>query len=350
MSKVARRTEPAGGTPAAGAKKPAAAFLLAPREAAMIYPPRVFEALGDLLDLRMGFVAQEQWRLIKPELADVEILLTGWGTPPLDGELLGALPRLRAVFHGAGSIKGIVTEAFWRREIPITSSAAANAIPVAEYAFAHVVLLLKEVFRYARTVRARRDWVGHWPVAGGYGSTVGLVALGSIGRLVTERLRSLDVRVVAFDPTADPLATRQLGVTLVPLTTVFQESDVVSVHAPLLPETTRLVDERLLRSMKPGAALINTSRGAIIDQEALTTVLAERPDLTAVLDVTWPQPPPRTSRLYDLENVIITPHIAGSMSAECGRMGELVLEEVRRFLCGEPLRHRVPESSLSCSA
>ena len=120
------------------------------------------------------------------------------------------------------------------------------------------------------------------------------------------------------------------------LATVFSESDVVSVHTPWLPETVGLMGKEHFACMKPYATLINTSRGAVLREEELIEVLQERPDLTAILDVTWPEPPVQGSPLYTLDNVFLTSHIAGSQNDECHRMARYAIEECERYLAGQP--------------
>ena len=283
----------------------------------------------------------------RPDLLDgVELLVTGWGGPKLDETLLAHATRLRAVFFGAGSVRPVTTPAFWSRGIPIVSAAAANAVPVAEFTVAQVTLALKHAHRFERTVRELGRYPRQWPVPGGYGSTVGILSLGLIGRLVAERLSTFDVRVIASDPHAGDSP----GIELVPIDELFRTADVVTVHTPLLPQTERLVSEELLASMRPGATIVNTARGAVVDEPALVRVLQRRPDLFAVLDVTSPEPPVPGSPLYTLPNVVLTPHIAGSMNGERRRVGELVVDEVIRFVTGQPLRYEVRATELALRA
>jgi phosphoglycerate dehydrogenase-like enzyme len=145
-----------------------------------------------------------------------------------------------------------------------------------------------------------------------YGSTVGLVSLGMVGRLVRERLRPFDLRVVACDPYVTSEEAHVLGVDLIPLEDLFASSEVVSLHAPWLPETEGMIQGSHLASMKRNATLINTSRGAVVREAEMVEILEARPDLWAVLDVTHPEPREPGSRLYDLPNVVLTPHIAGT--------------------------------------
>ncbi len=162
-----------------------------------------------------------------------------------------------------------------------------------------------------------------------------------IGRRVRELLRALSVQVYAYDPYVDPAEAAALGVHLVSLEALFRECDVVSLHAPNIPETRRMLRGHHFNSMKPGACFINTARGALIDEAEMMEALQARTDLTAVLDVTYPEPPLADSLLYTLPNVVLTPHIAGSMDKECYRMADFMIEECERFLSGKPLLYRV---------
>ena len=320
--------------------KPRALFALPASMYEVIYAGHPRERLDQRVDIIGGPMDQEAVAAF-PRLNEVEFLLMGWGSPRLDAELLAALPRLRAVLYGAGSIRAVVSDAFWARGLPICSAAAANAIPVAEYAHAAILLSLKQVWYYERTAQRTRRWPRFIHTAGAYRSTVGLVSLGAIGRLVAERLRTSDLEVVAYDPYASPELASALGVRLVTLAELFQISDVVSLHTPALKETEGLITGSLLRSMKQHATLLNTARGVIIREDELIATLKDRPDLTAVLDITYPEPAVEGSPLYELPNVVLTPHIAGSMGEECKRMGAFMVEELDRFLSGQPLRWRV---------
>jgi phosphoglycerate dehydrogenase-like enzyme len=278
-----------------------------------------------------------------PEVLDgVEVIVSGWGAPVMDDAFLEAAGELRAVFYGAGSVRPFVTEALWERGVRVFSAHSANAVPVSEYALAAILFSLKRGWHFAAAVRERRSFP---PVSAGipgaYGSTVGIVSLGATGRMLRERLAPFDVRVAAHDPYVTEQEASRLGVKLLALDRLFREADVVSLHTPWLPETEGLIRGSHLASMKRGAAFVNTSRGAVVREAEMVSVLQDRPDLTAVLDVTHPEPPEPDSPLYDLPNVVLTPHIAGSQGDECRRMGRLVVEELRRYVAGEPLQHEI---------
>ena len=152
--------------------------------------------------------------------------------------------------------------------------------------------------------------------------------------------------MVAYDPYVTSEEARVLGVDLMSLEDLYASWEVVSLHAPLLPETEGMILGSHLASMKRNAALINTSRGAVVREAEMVEVLEERPDLWAVLDVTNPEPPEPNSRLYDLPNVVLTPHIAGSQGNECRCMGRLVVDELRRYVAGLPLEHEITRAAL----
>ncbi|GAA1362634.1 hydroxyacid dehydrogenase [Streptomyces beijiangensis] len=320
---------------------PTALLVMEENRRSDVYPPALLEEIGRIARWQGPPLTRAQLASDPGVLAGVDVLLTGWGAPVLDAGLLGHAPELRAVLVAAGSVRPLTTPEFWARRIPIVSAAAANAVPVAEYTLAQILLGLKQVHRISREARENRGFPADPQVPGGYGSRVGLFGLGRIGRLVAAHLRHFDVDVLASDPMTDAATAHELGLRLVGTDELFATCDVVSLHAPLLPETEGLVGERLLSRLGEGATLINTARGGLVDEEEAVGVLRRRPDLTAVLDVTHPEPPDPDSPWFTLPNVVLTPHLAGAMGRERARMGELVLAELRRLVHGEPLQHAV---------
>jgi phosphoglycerate dehydrogenase-like enzyme len=283
-------------------------------------------------------------------LGEIEVLVGGWGCNVLDDALLARMPKLRQLAYAAGTVKMTVTPATWRHGVVVSSAAAANAIPVAEFTFAAIVMIAKDVFRMRdrhREVRGQVPVAGTGPAAdvGTRGLRVGVIGASTIGRLVIERLSSLDVEVAVSDPYLTDDDAVALGVARIELGDLFAWADVVSVHAPELPSTRHLVDADCLARMHDGAWLVNTARGSIVDTEALTRECVSG-RLCAFIDTPDPEPLPPDSALYDLPNVVLTPHIAGSLGTEISRMGDLAVDEVRRFLAGEPLRHEVHEHDL----
>lgn len=271
-------------------------------------------------------------------LAQADVIFSGWGMVKLNEDILSTAPNLKVVFYGSGSIRGFVTDQSWARNIMITSAYAANAVPVAEYTLAQILFSLKLGWHYVFTIKETAKYPEKITVPGGYGSTVGIISLGMIGRMVVEHLKSFDLKILAYDPYISPEVGAKLGVTMCSLAHLFQEADVVSLHSPWLPETVGMITSAHLASMKYGATFINTARGAIVNEGEMIEVLRKRSDIYALLDVTYPEPPQPGSPLYTLPNVVLTPHIAGSMSGECRRMGHYMVEELERYLAGKPLK------------
>jgi len=299
------------------------------------FPPALRAEIGQAVEILGGDIDGSAWESRAGDLGRARVILATWGMPVMDGEFLKDARELEAVFYAAGSVKGFVRPEAGGRGIRVCSAWEANAVPVAEF----YPLSLHDALPIS--TRAVRGFARRGRVPGAYGSRVGLVSLGAIGRRVAEKLQGFDLDVVAHDPHVDGGAAAGLGVNLLPLDEIFATSDVVSIHSPWIPETENMINAPLLASMKEGATLINTSRGAVIDEPALCRHLAARPDVTAILDVTHPEPPEPDSPLYRLPNVQLTPHIAGSMDGEIARMGRWMTDELLRFLEGRPLEHEV---------
>jgi phosphoglycerate dehydrogenase-like enzyme len=327
--------------------KPTAVLMGMPAYISQAYPEALCEEIRESVRLVPDAIDGADWKNRTTALADAEVLFATWGMPKLNAEFLAAAPRLKAVFYAAGSVKGFATPESYERGILISSAWQANAVPVAEYALAAILMGLKGFWSGQRSARAGHFSHIHSLVPGIFHSQVGLISLGAIGRLVAGHLAKHEVNILAYDPFITPAAAASLGVSLVSLEEVFCKCHVVSIHTPWLPETENMINAPLLRSMPRGSTLINTSRGAVIQEADLCAVLAERPDLTAVLDVTHPEPPLPESPLRTLENVVLTPHIAGSMGGEIARMGYWMKSELELYLAGKPLQHGVSKDMLA---
>jgi phosphoglycerate dehydrogenase-like enzyme len=302
------------------------------------------------IEHHVDFLAPAQTRQSLVEhpsvLKHADVIFSGWGAPLLDQVFLDAAPKLKAFFHAAGAVGYCVTDAVWDRGVLVTTANAANAVPVAEYTLATILFSLKHGWQLMRLTRERRTFVGRDGAPGAYGSTVGLISLGTMGRAVLTRLAPFDFKVIAYDPYIDAAEAKALGVELVPLAELFKRSDVVSLHSPSLAETQGMITGQHLASMKPGATFINTARGEIVREDEMLNVARQRADLQFVLDVVHAEPPPADSPLYTLANIMLTPHIAGSVGSECRRMGRYMVQELQRYAAGKPLEWLVtPESS-----
>jgi phosphoglycerate dehydrogenase-like enzyme len=279
------------------------------------------------------------------EVDGAEVLLGHWGCPPLDERFLDRMPGLRLFAYAAGTVKEIVTPTVWARGITVTSGAAANAVPVAEYALAAILFANKGVFASRERLRDEGVRIRRPRPVGNVDKRVGIIGASLVGRHLMELLRPFDLEVVVSDPfLSDEEATR-LGVHRVELDELCATSDVVSLHAPNLPSTRHLVGPAHLAVMKDGATFVNTARGAIVDHDALVAELSTG-RISAVLDVTDPEPLPPDHPLRTMPNVFLTPHVAGAQGSELVRLADLAVTEIERFVDGRPPLHPVRESDL----
>lgn len=285
-------------------------------------------------------------------LRHADVLITGWGCPLIDATVLQHAPRLRLVAHAAGTVKGHVSRAVWERGVQVTTAAQANAGPVADYTLAFIILAGKRAFAAAHQLSAAQGGFAKSSLSadvGNYGTTVGIVGASRVGRLVLERLRPFRYEVLLASPELTPRQAAELGATLVPLDELMSRSTIVSLHAPVLEDTRGMIGRAQLAAMPNGATFINTARGALVDHDALRDETASG-RISAILDVTNPEPLPTGDVLYTLPNVILTPHIAGSMGNELSEMGEYAVREVQRFAAGQPLAYPVTIRDLDTAA
>lgn len=271
-------------------------------------------------------------------LATADACITGWGVAQLDADVVAAAPRLGHMAHMGGSVKRFVSGAVWDRGIRVTSAAVTLARDVAETTLGLMIVGRKRIWPLGNHVRdgGWRDssaW-DRWDARELHRSTVGLIGAGNVGRHVIDLLTPFSVTVLVADPYLSDEEAESLGVERVELAELMERSDVVSIHAPDTAQTRHMVGAELLGRLGDGALLINTARGSVIDEAALIDELATG-RIFAFLDVTDPEPPAPDSPLRRLENVVVTPHIAGCID-NCNRMGELAVEEVCRYLAGEP--------------
>lgn len=226
--------------------------------------------------------------------ANVHVVFSGMGSIQYSEELMAAAPHLEAIFYGAGSMKALLSDKVWEQGVTVSTANAVNAIPVAEFTLSQILFTLKDGWTFVRETRANKGKphnVNVHETAGNYKQTVGIISLSQIGRKTIALLKPFDLDIIAYDPYVDQAEAEELGVTLVSLDEIFEQSDVVSLHAPWLPETEQMIKGDHFRKMKDGASFINTARGAIVNESEMLEVLEERTDITAILDVVYPEPP-----------------------------------------------------------
>lgn len=331
------------------AKKPLTAMLMHPVVMEELFRQDHLDTIHRVSNL-VSDTPFRDMEAIAPHLGQIEVLVTSWGCPRIDTDFIDQAPRLKLVAHLAGSVKGFIDDAVWRRGIQVINAVAANAVPVAEYTVAAILFANKQVFRlnqfYLHYKENRAPWNREAPNVGNYNKTVGIIGASHVGQLVIEHLQRFDLKVLLYDPYTTPLDARQSGAHKVGLTELLSQSDVVSVHAPLLPDTKDMLGARELALIPDGATIINTARGAIIDQGALEAELVSG-RLNAVLDTTNPEVLPPNNPLYRLGNVFLTPHIAGSLGDETQRLTDYIVAELDRYSRGMQLRYQVKREHLA---
>ena len=300
-------------------------------------------------------VSKEDILAFPERYRDTRFLFSTWGMPRFEEqEIRSCLPSLRAVFYAAGSVQSFAAP-FLDAGVAVFSARAANAIPVAEYTVAQLLLANKGFFRACRTLHeGAADWASARALSGqytgNYGATVGIIGCGQIGQLVIRQLQGYHLRVLAYDAFLTAEQLHALGAEKVTLEELFAVSDVISNHLANVPATVGMLGGALFGSMKPYATFLNTGRGATVRQDELIATLTARPDLCALLDVADPEPPAPASPLLTLPNVFLTPHISGSQSTECARMGAYMAEEFRAFDAGQATRFAVTREMLGTMA
>lgn len=317
-----------------------------------VYSRELQEKLKNELTFLTPVKSEEELESRKDELQSVDYIFSTWGMLALTKEqILTYFPNLKAVFYAAGTVQAFARP-FLELGISVHSAWRANGIPVAEVTVSEILLANKGFFR--RRVKSRSEWTNQDPelrFPGNYGTKIGLLGAGMIGAKVIELLRPFQLEIMVFDPFLSDERAESLGVKKASLEEIFENCHIVSNHLANKPETVGIIRRDLLARMGEYSVFINTGRGAQVDMEALIDEMRAHPARTAILDVTDPQEPPKEdSPLYTLENVILTPHIAGSIGLETHRMADYMYEEYKAVSGGNPAKHAVSIEMLETMA
>jgi phosphoglycerate dehydrogenase-like enzyme len=280
-------------------------------------------------------------------LADVEVIFATWGIPSFTDHHFAAMPRLKAVFYAAGNVKSFASPLI-ERDITLVGAWDINAIPVAEMCLSQILLSLRGYFRATRRYEELKTHdAKSFSRSGVFGETVGLIGLGKIGTRLRNLLADYPVKVIAHDPFLTDHRAKKLNVESVSLDEIFEKSLVVSNHIPDLESTVGTLSRKHFEAMREGATFINSGRGAQVVESDLIEVFTRRPDLTALLDVTLPEPPDANSPLWQLPNVVISPHIGGTIGDEVVRLADCVIDEYERWVSGKPLKYQITAEVLA---
>jgi len=287
------------------------------------------------------------------------VLLTGWKTPPLPDALLAAHPEARLIAHTAGTIRKLVPAAAMARGVRVTHAAAMIADSVAEWVIAQTLTLLRgfpamntAMHATLAGVSAATQWndlrIRHPGRLLG-DLTVGVVGAGRVGRRVIALLRAFGCTIRVYDPLLSEDDAAALGVERAELDALIASADVLTLHAPVLPETEGMIGAAQLALLRDGAVFLNAARSSVVDEHALLRELVTG-RFAAALDVFATEPLPLDDHFRDLPTVLLTPHAAGHTIDTHWRQGTAMVNEIARFLVGEPLSYEVTPAMLATMA
>ncbi|HBT64235.1 MAG TPA: phosphoglycerate dehydrogenase [Ruminococcaceae bacterium] len=287
-------------------------------------------------------------------LKSADFIFSTWGMPSLSREEIDEfLPNVKAVFYAAGTVQAFARP-FLEKGVRVFSAWAANGVPVAEFTLAHILLAGKNAYAakrmYTRHNRFKEGSELVQRTGGNFRNKVGIIGAGMIGSMVIEKLKDFEIDVYVSDPFLPDEKAKSMGVTKVSLEEIFKTCRVISNHLANNDQTKGILNYSLFSTMLQDAVFINTGRGAQVVEPDLCNILKGRTDITAVLDVTYPEPLPDGHPFFTLPNVILTPHIAGSMGREVERMSQYMLEEYRRYIKGDTARYDVTLDMLKTMA
>ena len=317
------------------------------------YDAATRERLSAQLEFLPGVVLSQELEARREELKKVAYLFATWGVPALSQEEIREyFPGLKALFYAAGSVQQFARP-YLQAGVKVFSAWAANAVPVAEFTVAQIILAGKGYFQGMRRQQlggreAFDRYSNSFPC--NYGVKVGVLGVGMIGSLVLKMLQSYDLKTLAYDPYASDEKLASLGARRATLEEIFSQCQTVTNHIANLPATQGMLTYELFSKLGKNATFINTGRGAQVVEGDLIRALEEEPGRTALLDVTWPEPPEPDSPLWTLPNVFLSPHIAGSMHNEVARMGRYMGQEYESLAQGRPCRYQVTEEMLETMA
>lgn len=279
---------------------------------------------------------------------ECKYVFSTWGMPEMQKDDISKyLAGCEVVFYGAGSVQYFARE-YLKSGIKISSAWVANGIPVAEFTVSQILLACKGYFKIAGKIKNPSDWgqknkISGTNYPGNYDSKIGILGAGTVGKRVIKNLQALGVKteILVYDPYFTEKDAAEMNVKKAPLEEIFKTCDVISNHVANLPSTAGMINKTHFSLMRDYSTFINTGRGAQIAESDMIAQLKQNPTLTALLDVTDPEPPEEGSGLYDLENVILTPHIAGVGANELGRLSEFMYDEYKLYESQKKLDYEV---------
>ncbi|TAJ49369.1 MAG: phosphoglycerate dehydrogenase [Herbiconiux sp.] len=293
--------------------------------------PATVDALGPDFDVKN--VDGTDRAALLAALADADAVLVRSATK-VDAEAIAAAPKLKVVARAGVGLDNVDIKAATAAGVMVVNAPTSNIISAAELTVGHILSLARHI-PAAHAALAQGQWKrSAYTGVELYEKAVGIIGLGRIGALITARLQAFGVNVIAYDPYVTSARAQQLGVTLVSLDELLEQSDFITIHMPKTPETTGMIGDEQLAKMKPTAYVVNVARGGLIDEDALYRALTGGVIAGAGLDV-FVSEPPKDSALLALPNVVVTPHLGASTDEAQEKAGVSVAKSVRLALSGE---------------
>lgn len=330
--------------------KPMLVALINERLYSELFPQHVLEGYQRHFELVHRPYARSGTEIVEA-LQGAAGCITSWGSPRITGDVLQQCRKLRVIGHAAGSVKAVVDDSVWEHDIVVVNANHVIAQYVGEMALLLALALLR-CLPQQNAVMHQGGWREEpWSVTDTlFGKTVGLIGFGATAKAFVAVLRPFSPRLLIYDPYADPRDIADYGGEATTFERLLSESDIVSLHAPSVPETRGMMSRSALAAMRDGALLINTARGALLDEDALVDELKSR-RLRAALDVYSKEPLPQDHPLRGLPNCILTPHLAGPVATKRWRMAAELIEPLAEYLIhGVRPKHAVCREELETSA
>ena len=312
--------------------------------------PRVFvtrTVAPEAIELLLKYAEVDAWEPIESisreefirRIADVDGILQ-WGGDSIDGTVMDAAPKLKVIANASAGYNNIDVKAATQRGIKVSNTPGVVTGSTADLAFTLMLAISRRLVEMTDIVK-NGEWreFGPMEILGHdvHGKTLGIIGMGRIGAAVARRARGFDMEVLYYNRHRRPDEAECGAKYVEDIPTLLSRSDIVSIHVPMSKETGHLIGARELSCMKPTAILINTARGAVVDQKALYEALKQRQILAAALDVTDPEPMSPDDPMLKLDNVIVLPHIGTQTLATSTNMSIMGAQNLLAGLKGEPM-------------
>jgi len=331
-------------------RKKIVALLLAKMVQKRVLASRELARLKKIADVRPNIFPKLDTAACKVLIKDADAVISSWGTPKLEKEILDCAPHLKLIAHAAGSVKPVVSDEVWKRKIRVTTTAPSIALSVAQFTLGMMLLYSLRIRKFEQKV-IMKGWAkieDKLRCKGLYDITIGILGAGFVGQKVMEYLKAFDVAILLYDPTLSREQADRLGATKAGIEQLAKHSDIISSHAPSIPATYHLIGKKIFGLMKKDVLIVNTSRGSVIDEKAMVAFLKKNKEAFACIDVTDPEPPAANNPLRRMKNVLLTPHLAGTGANL--RQGRYAVTEIQNLFAGKKLVYEVTNKMLGTMA